>query len=123
MMDTVEAPAGEHISYDDFLKVDIRSGTIVKAEIVPKSEKLLKLEVNLGALGARTIVAGIAKSYNVDGIIGTRCLVVVNLAPRKMMGIVSHGMLLAGEVTGSTEETRFVTLAACSSTNDGERIG
>ena len=107
------------ISFDDFLKVDVRVGEIVKSEAVPKSEKLLKLEVYLGELGTRTIMAGIAKHYDAQGIVGQRCLVVVNLAPRKMMGVESHGMLLAGHdpVTGT------VTLATCNSAPPGERIG
>lgn len=111
------------IGFDDFLKVDIRVGEITKAEIVPKSEKLLKLEVYLGELGTRTIMAGIAKSYDVNGIVGQRCLVVVNLAPRKMMGVESHGMLLAGENPGEPDAPRTVTLATCNSVRPGERIG
>jgi methionyl-tRNA synthetase len=94
------------ISFEDFLKIDIRVGTVTQAEAVPKSKKLLKLQVDFGTeIGIRTILAGIAnaKVYGevVDSIwkdsalIGQHILAVVNLAPRQMMGIESHGMLLA----------------------------
>lgn len=97
----------ETITFDDFMKLDIRVGTINQAEVVPKSKKLLKLQVSFGSeIGVRTILAGIAqaKAYGevVDGVwkdsclVGTRILAVINLAPRSMMGIESHGMLLAG---------------------------
>lgn len=105
------------ISFDDFLKVDVRVGEIVKAEPVPKSNKLLKLEVNFGVLGTRTIMAGIAGHY--ANPVGLRALFVVNLAPRKMMGVESHGMVLAGHdpVTGT------VTLSNCDNVPAGTRIG
>lgn len=85
------------ISFDDFLKIDIRVGTIVSAEPVPKSKKLLKLEVFFGEeVGKRTILAGIAKDYvGLDQLAGVSVAAVVNLAPREMMGYTSHGMLLA----------------------------
>jgi methionyl-tRNA synthetase len=106
-----------YLSFDDFLKVDVRVGMITKAEAVPKSDKLLKLTVYLGELGARTIVAGIAKHYADP--VGLRPLVVVNLIPRKIMGVESHGMVLAGQdpVTGT------VTVATCDSVPEGTRIG
>jgi methionyl-tRNA synthetase len=97
------------ITFDDFLKVDIRTGTIKTVESVPKSKKLLKLTVDFGSLGERTIMAGIAQNtpYGsvVDGVwqdsclVGQHVLAVVNLAPRNMMGVDSHGMLLAGHDT------------------------
>ncbi len=117
VMDKVAHALG-FITFDDFLKVDIRVGEIVKAEAIPKSDKLLKLEVYLGDLGTRTICAGIAKSYDLVGIIGQQCLVVVNLAPRKMMGIESHGMILAGKWSDGR-----VNLAQCAGVGHGERIG
>ncbi len=118
VIDTVAHALG-FITFDDFLKVDIRVGEIVKAEAIPKSDKLLKLEVWLGSeIGTRTICAGIAKSYDVTFLHGQRCLVVVNLAPRKMMGIESHGMLLAGQWADGR-----VNLAQCDGAAAGERIG
>jgi len=104
------------ITFDDFMKVDVRVGEITSATKVPKSEKLLMLTVDLGELGTRTIMAGIAKSYEPEHVVGTCCLVVVNLAPRKMMGVESHGMLLAGESDGC------VRLAFCNAA-PGTRIG
>lgn len=116
-MDTPEAASVA--TFEDFLKLDIRSGTITKSERVPKSEKLLKLEVFFGPeIGHRTILAGIAKSYDVDGIVGQRVVAIVNLAPRKMMGHESHGMLLAGQNDSGT-----VTLVQCFNVADGTRLG
>jgi len=89
------------ITFEDFLKLDIRVGLITAAEPVPKSKKLLKLQVDFGTeIGVRTILAGIAgpdpvaKSLNL-ALQKPKVLAVVNLAPRMMMGIESHGMLLA----------------------------
>jgi methionyl-tRNA synthetase len=83
------------LAFEDFLKVDIRVGFIESAERVPKSDKLLKLQVDFGELGKRQILAGIGKSYAPEVVIGRRAAFVVNLAPRKMMGLESHGMILA----------------------------
>lgn len=86
----------QNLSIEDFAKLDIRVGTITKAEAVKKS-KLLHLEVFFGAeVGTRTVAAGIAEAYNPDGIIGLQVVAVLNLAPREMKGITSTAMLLAG---------------------------
>lgn len=85
----------DNITFDDFLKVDLRAGTIKSAERIPKSDKLLKLQVDFGELGMRQIVAGIGKDFEPDRISGTRIVAVVNLLPRKLMGLESHGMILA----------------------------
>lgn len=90
------------IGFDDFEKVDIRAGLIVAAETVPRSEKLLRLQVDFGDLGTRQVLAGIAKSYSVASLVGLTAAFVVNLAPRKMMGLDSHGMILAGENVAAT---------------------
>ncbi len=84
------------VTYDDFVKLDIRAGTITASEAVPKSKKLVKLQVNFGELGSRQILAGIGEHYNPDTLTGMRIVAVVNLAPRQMMGMESYGMLLAG---------------------------
>lgn len=108
------------ITYDDFLKVELVAGVITKVEIVPKSEKLLKLEVFFGPeAGHRTIMAGIAKHYNAEGIVGQLVVAVLNLAPRKMMGVESHGMLLAGH----DDATGMLTLVTCPSVPPGTRLG
>jgi methionyl-tRNA synthetase len=89
------------ITFEDFLKVDIRAGVITKAERLENSKKLLKLEVDCGPeIGTRTIVAGLAKAYDPEAIVGHQVMVVVNLAPKNLAGIDSHGMLLAGEMPG-----------------------
>jgi methionyl-tRNA synthetase len=83
-------------TYDDFAKIDLRTGKILAAEPMPKSEKLLKLTVDLG-FEQRTILSGIAKHFKAEEIIGQEILVLANLAPRKMMGIESNGMVLLAE--------------------------
>jgi methionyl-tRNA synthetase len=84
------------IVYDDFAKMDFRVGTITAAEKVEKADKLLKLEVDLG-FEKRTVVSGIALHFNPEEIIGKQVVVVANLAPRKMRGIESNGMILMSE--------------------------
>ena len=90
------APLKPEIVFDDFAKIDLRVGTIVSAEKVEKADKLLKLEVDLG-FETRTIVSGIAMHFNPADIVGKQVSVVVNLAPRKMRGIESNGMILMAE--------------------------
>ena len=89
-------PGKELIQYDDFTKMDIRVGTILEAERVPKTDKLMKLKVDTG-LDQRTIVSGIAHIYSAEEVIGKRVCVLVNLAPRKLKGIDSQGMILMAE--------------------------
>ncbi|HKO78957.1 MAG TPA: methionine--tRNA ligase subunit beta, partial [Chitinophagaceae bacterium] len=84
------------IQYDDFAKLDLKVGTITAAEKVPKADKLLKLEVDLG-FEKRTIVSGIALHFDPSNIVGKQVVVVANLAPRKMRGIESNGMILMAE--------------------------
>ena len=89
-------PVKNEIIYDDFDKIDIRTGTILTAEKVAKADKLLKLTIDLG-FETRTIVSGIALYFNPEDIIGQHVLVVTNLAPRKLKGIESNGMILTAE--------------------------
>jgi methionyl-tRNA synthetase len=84
------------IQYDDFAKLDLRIGTITSAEKVQKADKLLKLEVDLG-VQKRTIVSGIAQHFSPESLINKQVIVVANLAPRKMRGIESQGMILTAE--------------------------
>ena len=84
------------IQFDDFAKIDLKIGSIVSAEKVEKADKLLKLEVDLGT-EIRTIVSGIALHHNPENIVGQKVIVVTNLAPRKMRGIESNGMILMAE--------------------------
>jgi methionyl-tRNA synthetase len=83
------------ITIDDFAKIDLRVAQIVLAERIPKADKLLRLEVDLGPLGTRQILSGIAEFYTPEELTGRRIVVITNLAPRKMRGLESHGMLLA----------------------------
>lgn len=89
----VVEPQKETIEFDDFTKVDIRIGTILEAEKVAKTKKLLKLKVDVG-IDLRTIVSGIAESFSPEEIIGQQVSVLVNLAPRKIRGVESQGMIL-----------------------------
>jgi methionyl-tRNA synthetase len=92
---TVSAVKPE-VVYDDFDKLDLRIGTIKSAEKVEKADKLLKLEVDLG-FQTRTIVSGIAQHFQPESLVGKQVIVVANLAPRKMRGIESQGMILTAE--------------------------
>jgi methionyl-tRNA synthetase len=87
------------IQYDDFAKLDLRVGTITQAEKIKGADKLLKLEVDLG-FEKRTIVSGIALHFAADAIVGKQVVVVCNLAPRKMRGVESRGMILMAEDAG-----------------------
>jgi methionyl-tRNA synthetase len=91
------APQSEQINIDDFVKVDLRVAQILVAERVPKADKLLRLEVDLG-YEKRQILAGIAQYYEPEKLIGRKIVIVVNLAPRKMRGLESNGMLLAASL-------------------------
>ncbi len=86
-------PQKETISFEDFSKLDLRVGTVLEAERVPKTDKLMKLLVDTG-IDKRTIVSGIAEHFSAEELIGQRVTVLVNLSPRKMKGIESQGMLL-----------------------------
>ncbi len=84
------------ISFSDFEKLDIRAGTITSCGVVEGSEKLVKLTVDFGKeLGERQIIAGISKWYECNELVGKQALFVVNLEPRKLMGLESQGMILA----------------------------
>ena len=91
-----KAPVKPEIVFDDFAKIDLKVGTIVAAEKVEKADKLLKLQVDLG-FEIRTIVSGIAMHFSPEDIVGKQVTVVCNLAPRKMRGIESNGMILMAE--------------------------
>ncbi|HEY9113134.1 MAG TPA: methionine--tRNA ligase subunit beta, partial [Bacteroidales bacterium] len=89
-------PSKGEIEFDDFVKTDIRTGTILEAEKVPKTKKLLKLKIDTG-IDKRTVVSGIAEYYEPENIIGKKVCVLVNLAPRQLKGIMSQGMILMAE--------------------------
>jgi methionyl-tRNA synthetase len=91
------APADDRISIEDFQKVRLRTAKIIAAERVPKSNKLIRLEVDLGD-ERRQIVAGIAAQYEPEALLGRNVVVVANLKPAKLMGVESNGMVLAASV-------------------------
>lgn len=87
----------ETIQFDDFAKVDLRVATVVECEEHPNADKLLKLQIDVGPeLGRRQICAGIRGHYEPEALVGRQIIIVANLAPRKLRGEQSQGMLLAG---------------------------
>ena len=119
------AAAAEHVteqkeecSFEDFQKMDIRVSTILEAEKVAKTKKLLKLTVDTG-IDKRTIVSGIAEHFTCEELIGRQVLVLVNLAPREMRGIVSQGMILMAEDASGKLEL----LSPGNKTNNGAMVG
>ncbi|MDD3878280.1 MAG: methionine--tRNA ligase [Bacteroidales bacterium] len=92
----VTEPPKKEITFEDFAKLDIRTGTIIAAEKVAKTKKLLKLTIDT-AFDKRTVVSGIAEFYNPEDIIGKQVCLVANLAPKELKGILSHGMILMAE--------------------------
>ena len=99
-------PAKDEITFDDFTKLDLRVGTVLECEKVPKADKLLKLTVDTG-LDTRTVVSGIAEHFAPEDVVGRQVTLLINLAPRKLRGIESQGMVLMA----STDDggLRFVT--------------
>ena len=96
------------ITIDEFMKIQLKTAKVISAERVPKSEKLLKLQVSLGeGMEPRQIVAGIGKKYEPEALIGKTIVIVANLKPAKLMGIESQGMVLAA---GDSEVRGLVTL-------------
>lgn len=110
-------PAKENIEFDDFIKLDIRVGTIIEAEKVPKTKKLLKLKIDTG-IDRRTVVAGISEYYNPEDIIGQKVSILVNLAPRKLRGIESNGMILMA----ANHEGKLCFVSPTDDFNNGSEI-
>jgi len=98
-------PQKEAITYEDFMRMDIRISKVLAAEVVPKTQKLLKLEIDTG-IDKRTIVSGIAEYFKPEQVVGREVCVLVNLEPRKIRGIESHGMILMAK--NSDDSLRFV---------------
>lgn len=95
------APVGkEEIKYDDFTKLDLRAAKVITAEEIEGADKLLKLTLDVGDLGIRIVASGIKEWYSPEDLIGKTVVYLANLAPRKMRGVVSQGMIIAaGEKT------------------------
>ena len=111
-------PQKDTILFDDFQKMDIRVSTILAAEKVAKTKKLLKLTVDTG-IDQRTIVSGIAEYFTPEELIGRRVLVLVNLAPRELKGILSQGMILMAEDASG----KLLLLGPDGNTNNGAIVG
>ncbi|WP_320110567.1 methionine--tRNA ligase [Draconibacterium orientale] len=94
-------PAKENIEFDDFAKMDVRAGTVIECEKVAKTKKLLKLKIDTG-IDQRTVVSGIAEYYQPEELIGKQVSILVNLAPKKLRGIESQGMILCAENADGT---------------------
>jgi methionyl-tRNA synthetase len=107
------------ITIDDFAKVELRAATVLEAERVPKADKLLRLVVDLGETAPRQILAGIAAYYSPEDVIGRKIIVVSNLAPRKLRGLESNGMLLAASLG---EEGRPVLATFAEDVPNGARL-
>ena len=113
----VTAPQKETIEFEDFTKLDIRVGTILEAEKVAKTKKLLKLKVDVG-IDIRTIVSGIAETFSPEEIIGLQVSVLVNLAPRKIRGVESQGMILMTD----TPDGKLAFVAPTKEVKNGQAV-
>jgi len=94
------ASGSPQITIDDFSKVDLRVGQVLSAERVKGADKLLHLKVDLAEAEPRSIVAGIAEAYAPEALVGRKVVIVANLAPRKLRGLTSNGMIVAASVEG-----------------------
>ena len=92
-------PGNEKISIDDFAKIELRVGLVKVAERVPKADKLLRLEIDIGT-EVRQVLAGIAEAYAPETLVGRKVVIVANLAPRKLRGMESNGMIVAASLDG-----------------------
>jgi len=109
----------EYVSFETFSKLDLRVGKIVEAEDVPNSKKLIKVIVDLGPLGKRQILSGIKKWYRPEELIGQTVVVVANLKPKKMAGLMSEGMILMAQ---SDESSKPVFIAPVEEVELGSKV-
>ncbi|OGN00444.1 MAG: methionine--tRNA ligase subunit beta [Candidatus Yanofskybacteria bacterium RIFCSPHIGHO2_02_FULL_41_29] len=105
------------ITYDDFKKIDLRVAKILKVERVEGSEKLVRLQIDVGDLGQRQLIAGIGTVYASEILVGKQIVIVANLEPKKLMGLESNGMLLA-----TSDEMGPVLIAPESEVKEGAGI-
>lgn len=112
------------ISYEDFAKLDMRIGTIVAAEAVPETDKLIKCTIDFGLeVGMRTIVSGIHAWYEPEELVGKQLPYIINLEPRKLRGIMSEGMLLAAGPLTPEGERGLCLLAPVDAVAPGTALG
>ena len=117
LLTIIQCPEKRSITFDDFTRIDIRTATILEAEKVPKTTKLLKLKIDTG-LDIRTIVSGIAEYYEPESIIGKQISIVANLEPRKIKGIESKGMILMAE----DKDGKLVLVAPAQKVSNGSMV-
>lgn len=110
--------SSNQISYEEFSRLDLRIGTVIHAEKVKGSKKLLKIIVDLGELGHRQIIAGIGEKYDPEFLVGKQIVVIANLAPKKIMGLESQGMLLAAGCDNGSP----VLLMPCENVKSGSKV-
>lgn len=110
------------IQYDDFAKLDLRVATITQAEAHPNADRLLKLQVDLGS-EQRQICAGVKAFYDPEALVGKQIIIVANLAPRKIRGEESNGMLLAASVMEDDSLSDVVLLAPSKDVPAGSSVG
>lgn len=115
-----DGAAESYITIDDFAKVDLRAGTVLRAERVPKADKLLLLQVEIGEAQPRQILAGLAEYYMPEEIQGQRVVIVANLAPRKLRGYISQGMVVAASAPQGGGRPALATFTA--DVPDGARL-
>ena len=115
----IAGPAAE-ITYDEFSRLDLRCGVIVSAERVAKSDKLLKVQVDIGEPAPRQVIAGIGKSFSPESLVGQQVVVVANLKPAKLMGLESRGMVLAA--SGEAGEADLALLTPSKPRTPGTRV-
>ena len=111
-------PQKESIVFDDFNRMDIRSATILAAEKIAKTKKLLKLTIDTG-IDKRTIVSGIAEYYTPESLVGRQVLVLINLEPRELKGVLSEGMILMAQDPSG----KMVLLSPVDKVGNGTMIG
>jgi methionyl-tRNA synthetase len=97
------AATSDEIDIETFAKIKFRVATIEKVEAIPKSKKLYQIQLDLGELGKRQMVSGIAQFYTPEDLVGKQIVIVANLKPAKLMGVESHGMLLAASTEGDQQ--------------------
>jgi methionyl-tRNA synthetase len=108
----------EEIQFDDFAKLDIALGTIAAVEVVPETDKLLQLTVEVGEESSRQIISGIREYFtDPQELVGVQCPFLLNIAPRKIRGLVSHGMILAAD-----HEALFSLLRSTPPLPNGTRV-
>jgi len=112
----------ETITYDDFVKLDLRVATIVEAELHPNADRLLKLQIDLGS-EKRQICAGVKAYYDPADLVGRQIIVVANLAPRKIRGEESNGMLMAASSMDGEDVVDVVLLAPGKPVPAGSAVG